>query len=245
MNKVYLSLIGLLLLGGGFWLGTTTLSKSDEPKDAEIVQRLEEDLSSVEGLMRLVPELRNSNGDFEIPNPTVDLQKFLNIRQSLLTIIEMSVTKANILKNPYTFSKNPHSPLKLSSNWNAHEVGFATDASTIPDFSNGGFGYVGKSFMNGIIAVKGTNDSFYTIPESAVYMSLMPTSLACVNRIMETSGLNGGTMMAVSYVLGGKNGEAYLIVNGCQNPAKTIIIENQQVLAPAASSYLGMQSAEQ
>jgi len=49
---------------------------------------------------------------------------------------------------------------------------------------------------------------------------------------METSGLNGGTMIATSYVLGKKNGEAYLIVQG------------EQVLAPGASSFLGMQWAE-
>ena len=61
---------------------------------------------------------------------------------------------------------------------------------------------------------------------------------------METSGLNGGTMITTSYVLGTKDGQAYLIVNGCQNTAKTVIIENQQVLAPGASSFLGMQWSE-
>jgi hypothetical protein len=62
---------------------------------------------------------------------------------------------------------------------------------------------------------------------------------------MEISGLNGGTMMAFSYVLGDKNGRAYLMVNGCQNTAKTITLMDKQVLAPAGSSYLGMQWAEE
>jgi len=92
--------------------------------------------------------------------------------------------------------------------------------------------YGGKSFLDGVVPVAGTNNSFYTVPGSAVYMNLMPTSIPCINRIMETSGLNGGTMIATSYVLGKKNGEAYLIVQG------------EQVLAPGASSFLGMQWAE-
>ena len=61
---------------------------------------------------------------------------------------------------------------------------------------------------------------------------------------METSGLNGGTMITTSYVLGTKTGQAYLIVNGCQNTAKTVTVGNQQLLAPGASSFLGMQWAE-
>jgi hypothetical protein len=62
---------------------------------------------------------------------------------------------------------------------------------------------------------------------------------------METSGMNGGTMLATSYVLGKKNGKAYLIVNGCQNTAKTVQVGDQQLLAPGASSFLGMQWAEE
>lgn len=72
-------------------------------------------------------------------------------------------------------------------------------------------------------------------------MNLMSTSLKSVNRIMETSGLNGGTMIATSYALGTKDGKAYLIVNGCQNTAKIVTVGNQRLLAPGASSYLGMQ----
>lgn len=61
---------------------------------------------------------------------------------------------------------------------------------------------------------------------------------------METSGLNGGTMLATSYVLGTKEGKAYLIVNGCQNTAKTVTVGDQQLLAPGAGSFLGVQWAE-
>jgi hypothetical protein len=230
-------LLGCVLLLGGVWVG-----KSGYFQDEISIKQLEEDLSSFEGLMRLIPQLKNKDGAFEIPNPNENLEQFLTVRQSLINIIESALVKANAKANPYTFSQKSYSPLKLSTNWLAAEVGFETDAQKIPDFSKGGFGYYGgKSFLSGVIPVKGTNNSFYTIPGSVVYMNLMSTSLKCVNRIMETSGLNGGTMIATSYALGTKDGKAYLIVNGCQNTAKIVTVGNQRLLAPGASSYLGMQ----
>jgi len=155
--------------------------------------------------MRLVPQLKNEQGKFEIPNPNVDLEKFLSVRQTLINIIESTLAKANNAANPYDFSTVPYTPLKLGTKWLAAEVGFVTDTKTIPDFSKGGFGYyAGKSFLAGVVPVKGTNESFYAVPGSVVYMNLMSTSIQCINRIMETSGLNGGTMIATSYVLGKK-----------------------------------------
>lgn len=244
MRRGYWSIVGLVLFAGAAWMGNMQLSKLNGPIGDEMVQRLEDDLSSPEGLMRLVPALKNVDGQFEIPDPNVDLQKYLDVRLALLNIIEMALVKANYQSDPYSFSRSPHTPLTLTSEWSAVEVGFVTDAQTVPDFSNGGFGFKGNSFLNGVVPVKGTNNSFYTVPGSAVYMNLMPTSLACVNRIMETSGLNGGTMMSTSFALGRKDGRAYLIVNGCQNTAKTITIGDQKVLAPGASSFLGMQIAK-
>lgn len=186
--------------------------------------------------------IKKQRGVFEIPNPNEDLEKFLTVRQSLINIIESALVKANAKANPYTFPEKSYSPLILPTNWLAAEVGFETDAKNIPDFSKGGFGYyAGKSFLDGVVPVKGTNNSFYTVPGSVVYMNLMSTSLKSMNRIMETSGLNGGTMIATSYALGTKDGKAYLIVNGCQNTAKIVTVGNQRLLAPGASSYLGMQ----
>ncbi|MBS0627490.1 MAG: hypothetical protein JSS09_04695 [Verrucomicrobia bacterium] len=236
MKKITLYLLGCCLLIGSIWIYVSKIPS---------LERIEEDLSSPEGLMKLIPQLKNERGLFEIPNPNEDLEKFLTVRQALINIIESALAKANTAADPYFFAKTPYVPLKLPSHWRAAEVGFVTDAKTIPDFSNGGFGYyAGKSFLEGVVPVKGTKESFYTVPGSAVYMNLMPTSLKCVNRIMETSGLNGGTMLATSYVLGRKNGQAYLIVNGCQNTAKTVTVNNEQLLAPGASSFLGMQWAE-
>lgn len=241
--KISSYLLGTLVLIGGILIGKSDYFRSYS--EHEKVSRLEEDLSSKEGLMRLIPELKNSEGVFEIPNPNTELEKFLTVRQALINIIESTLVKADVLSDPSIFSKTPYSPLKLPTHWLAAEVGFVTDADTIPDFSNGGFGfYKEKSFLNGVIPVKGTNNSFYTVPGSVVYMNLMPTRLKCVNRIMETSGLNGGTMLATSYVLGTKEGIAYLIVNGCQNTARTVHVNNEQLLAPGASSFLGMQWAE-
>ena len=243
MNKIVLFLSGVVLLLGGFWLGNSDYFAMNTEKN--MLSRLEEDLSSPEGLMRLIPQLKNGQGQFEIPSPNVDLEKFLSVRQNLINIIEATLAKANNAANPYDFSMVPYTPLKLGTHWLAAEVGFVTDTKTIPDFSQGGFGYyAGKSFLDGVVPVKGTNDSFYTVPGSVVYMNLMSTSIKCINRIMETSGLNGGTMIATSYVLGRKDGTAYLIVNGCQNTAKTVMVNNQQLLTPGASSFLGMQYIE-
>jgi len=230
-------LLGCVAVLSGIWIG-----KSGYFQEGPSINQIEEDLSSFEGLMRLIPQLKNKDGVFEIPNPNEDLETFLTVRQSLINIIESALVKANAKANPYAFSKNSYSPLKLPTNWLAAEVGFVTDAKVIPDFSKGGFGYyAGKSFLDGVTPVKGTNNSFYTVPGSVVYMNLMSTSLKSVNRIMETSGLNGGTMIATSYALGTKDGQAYLIVNGCQNTAKVVTVGNQRLLAPGASSFLGMQ----
>jgi hypothetical protein len=241
MGKTALFVIGCGLLIGGIWIG-----RSNSFPTIKLTRNVEDDLSSKEGLMKLIPQLRNASGNFQIPDPTHDLEKFLTVRQALINIIESALAQANTKANPYAFAYKSYTPLTLPKHWRAAEVGFVTDAKTVPDFSNGGFGYFGgKSFLDGVIPVAGTNDSFYTVPGSAVYMNLMPTSIACVNRIMETSGMNGGTMLATSYVLGKKNGKAYLIVNGCQNTAKTVQVGDQQLLAPGASSFLGMQWAEE
>lgn len=241
MKKVGMFLVCILLVVGGFWFGSCYVTQTTPLTSREELQKLKEDLSSPEGLMRMIPQLKNASGAFEIPNPNVDLETYLLVRQSLLNIIEMALTRANLLADPYAVEANAYTPLKLPTHWNATEVGFITDAKTIPNFSQGGFGYAGKSFLDGVMPVQGTNESFYTVPGSVVYMHIAPTSLSCVNRIMETSGLNGGTMISTSYVLGRKDGTAYLIVNGCQNTAKTITVNGQQVLAPGASSFLGMQ----
>lgn len=224
-----------LLLGVCFSVSASLLAQNNNPG---------EDLCSPEGLMKLVPQLKNSKGKFEIPNPKKDLKKFLFVHDTLINIIDIILAQTNSAANPYTFSSMAHPVFHFSPNWKAAEVGFVTDAKTIPDFSKGGFAYYGgKSFLQGIIPVKGTDNSFYTVPGSVVYIHLMPTSLQCVNRIMETSGLNGGTMIASSYALGNKKGEAYLVVNGCQNTAQTITMNNKQVLAPGGSAFLGMQWA--
>lgn len=245
MRKILLFIILCLLVIIGVFIEKSGYSPF-KLTAMNLLEKLEEDLTSPEGLIKLIPQLKNENGQFEIPDPTKDLQKFLNVRQALINIIESALSRANIATDPYSLARTPYTPLKLSTNWLAAEVGFVTDAKTIPDFSNGGFGYyAGKSFLNGVVPVKGTDDSFYTVPGSVVYMNLMSTNIKCINRIMETSGLNGGTMIATSYVLGRKNGNAYLIVNGCQNTAKTIMVNGEELLSPGASSFLGMQWAEE
>jgi hypothetical protein len=205
----------------------------------------EQDLSSPEGLMRLVPQLKGADGKFEIPNPKKDLPQFLAVHQALLNVIETVLTQAMTHADPYAVASIPWTPLTFSSNWRAAEVGFATDATHIPNFSKGGFAYYGgNSFLQGIIPVAGTNNSFYTVPGSVVYISPMPTLVKNVNRLMETSGLNAGTMIATSYILGDKDGKAWLIINGCQNSARLTKVSGTPVMAPGASSFLGIQWAD-
>jgi len=83
--------------------------------------------------------LRGPSGQFQIPDPNQDLEKFLTVRQTLINIIESALAKANNKANPYAFAHKRYTPLRLPTHWLAAEVGFVTDAHTIPDFSQGGW----------------------------------------------------------------------------------------------------------
>lgn len=69
-RKSFVYFIGSVLLFGGIWI--SQLGFSTRPA---LSVNAEDDLSSKEGLMRLVPQLKNKNGQFEIPSPIEDLEK--------------------------------------------------------------------------------------------------------------------------------------------------------------------------
>src|SRR5262245_12837731 len=52
-------------------------------------------LCSPEGLMRLIPQF-DVNGQFTIPDPNADLQKFLSAQQGLSNAIDMILAQENI-----------------------------------------------------------------------------------------------------------------------------------------------------
>src|SRR5271156_1179286 len=107
------------------------------PVAAKNQSSVERDLSSPDGLMRLVPQLKNANGQFAIPNPKTDLQSFLLVHQSLTNIIEMALAQANAKKNPYSIAGSNQISLTFPSSWRSAEVGVMTDGKTI-SFPDGG-----------------------------------------------------------------------------------------------------------
>lgn len=202
-----------------------------------------DDLCSPAGIAKLVPQMRDSNGQFQIPDPTKNLQKFLQAYSALRAVIATALAQAQMKADPYTVAKQKFRRLRFGKHWWAAEVGFVSKEGKTPDYSQKQFGdYGDTSFMDGIIPIKGTGGSFYSVPGQAVFISPMPTILKCVNMVMETSGHDSGTFITPSYALGSKQGKAFMLVNGCQNTAESIKINGKPaLLAPGGSSYLGIQ----
>src|SRR5258708_13556531 len=98
--------------------------------------------------MRLIPQF-NGNGQFTIPNPNTDLQKFLSVQQGLSNAIDMILAQENVSQNPSDVGSLPSRPLKFAINWLASEVGIQTDGTKLgsPD-SGGNFGrFLVQSFF--------------------------------------------------------------------------------------------------
>lgn len=204
------------------------------------------DLCSPEGIARLVPQMRGPKGRLQVPDPTKNLTKFLQAYSALRAVIATALTQAEMRANPYTVANQKFHRLRLGSHWWAAEVGFESDHGRTPDYTHKKFGdYGDKSFMDGIIPVKGTSGSFYAVPGDAVFIAPMPTLLKCVNLVMETSGHDSGTFITPSYALGSKSGKAFMFVNGCQNTATLTKLKGMPaLLSPGGSSYLGIQLAD-
>ena len=90
MKKGILCLLGCGLLFGGIWIG-----KSGYPQRLPSLAQLEDDLSSKEGLMRLIPQLKNKNGQFNAVLPVSEFKsKCLSIIDEVFsTHIERIVSK--------------------------------------------------------------------------------------------------------------------------------------------------------
>jgi hypothetical protein len=89
-----------------------------------------ESLCSPEGLMRLLPQF-DVNGQFTIPDPNADLQKFLSAHQGLSNAVDMILAQENTSQNPSDVGSLPSRPLVFASNWLSSEVGLQTDGTNL------------------------------------------------------------------------------------------------------------------
>src|SRR5262245_12860154 len=214
-------------------------------------------LCSPEGLMRLIPQL-DVNGQFTIPDPNTDLQKFLSAQQGLSNAIDMILAQENISQNPSTVGSLPSRPLIFASSWLSSEVGIQTDGTTLTSPESGGKfgGYRVKSFLTGLSPVPLSQGSIYAVNQSnPTYHALvypMPTSNPCVNRLVLAANNSTGSWPPPTYALGryqlDNNGLpmrdkpliTYLIVNICLDLGKPAVINRKTVLSPDAMIILAL-----
>lgn len=213
---------------------------------AEVTMSARDDLSSTEGLMRLIPQLRNAKGQFEIPNPRTDLQKFLLVHQSLTEVIETALVQANEKRDPYSISKEKQVPLSFLPNWRSAEIGVMTDGK-VASFPNEGHfsSYGGESFLKGITPMEGTDKVFYQVskPDGSVpaIVYAQSTALPCVNRLVLAAANTAGTWMHPSYALGTKDGKAFLIIDKCIDLGIAKTQNGISQLTPAAELFTAIQ----
>jgi hypothetical protein len=214
-------------------------------------------LCSPEGLMRLIPQF-NVNGQFTVPDPNSDLQKFLSAHQGLSNAIDMMIAQENISQNPTDVGSLPSRPLTFASNWLSSEVGIQTDGTNLNSPETGGKfgGYRVQSFLTGLTPVPLSQGSMYVIKQSnPTYQALvypMPTSHPCVNRLVLAAGNTTGFWPTPTYALGkyqlDGNGVpmhdkplvTYLIVNICLDLGTPAVINQQSVLRPNSLIFLAL-----
>jgi hypothetical protein len=212
-------------------------------------------LCSPEGLIQLIPQF-NVNGQFTVPDPNTDLQKFLSVHQGLSNAIDMILAQENISKNPSDVGSLPSRPLIFASNWLDSEVGIETDGTSISSIGAGGKfgGYRVQSFLTGLTPVPLSQGTMYVIKQSnptyQAFVYPMPTSHPCVNRLVLAAGNTTGFWPTPTYALGryqlDNNGLpmrdkpliAYLIVNICLDLGQSAIVNRQSVLRPNAMIIL-------
>jgi hypothetical protein len=216
---------------------------------AENRSNVEKDLSSLDGLMRLIPQLKNANGQFAIPNPKTDLQGFLLVHQSLTNIIETALAQASAKADPYAVAGGNQKSLTFPSSWRSAEVGVMTDGKTVSFPDDGNFaGYGGESFLSGMTVVPGTSGTFYQVakPDGKVpaLVYAQPTLIPCINRLVLAAADTAGTWLPPSYALGTKDGKAYLIVNKCIDLGLAVNQDGAQLLRPNGILFTAIQWAD-
>jgi hypothetical protein len=211
------------------------------------------DLCSTDGIAKLVPQLRDANGKFTIPNPNSDLASFVAAQRALSNVISVALTQAESKVDIESVANSIKDPVTFPQAWRSAEVGVGTDGNKIvyPEATNNDNAFTsfgGKSFINGITAVAGSKGNFFqvnrgdgTIP---ALVSPVPTLLPCVNRLILAQDSSAGTWMPPSYVLANSNGEAFLIVDLCVDLAQPKSLSGTEVLTPSAEIFIAMQWAD-
>ena len=211
--------------------------------------KVEQDLCSTDGLMRLIPQLKNAQGKFEIPNPKKELHKFLIVHQTLTNVIEMALTQSYLQGDPYQLAHSQQVSLNFSPSWRSAEIGVMTDGkmTSFPD-GDSFASYGGESFMNGVTPVDGTSKVFYKVakPDGTIpaLVYAQPTTLACVNRLVLAGANTAGTWIPPSYVLGTKEGKAYLIVDKCVDLGLVSSANGVKRLMPNGEVFVAIQWAD-
>jgi hypothetical protein len=204
-----------------------------------------ESFCSPEGLMTLIPSLRNVDGLFQIPDPSTDLQGFYRVHQSLTNAISVALIQSQVQVDPRQAALNTYEPLTFGPDWRSAEVGVNTSGRDT-DFSSA---YGGQSFLSGIVPVSDSGGIFYQVVNEtkgtvSSLVSPQPTTLPCVNRILLAEETSGGTWMPPSFALGPEGGEAYLIVDLCVDLANPGKAGGVSVLTPSASLFVAIQWAD-
>ena len=237
MNKMFAFLLALVM--------PTHICFASMPLPRNTAQ----DLCSTDGLMRLIPQLKNKEGKFEIPDPSLHPKAFLDIHTSLTNIIDMALIQASFSQNPYQESKTKRPPLKFNSAWRSAEVGLQTNGQTLSFPDNNKFAsYGGVSFMSGITPLKQGAGYYYSIhkPDGSIpaIIYIQPTVLPCVNRVDLAAANTVGSWLSPTYALGTVQGDAYLVVDKCLDLGHVITQQGNQYLAPNAILFSAMQWAD-
>lgn len=217
--------------------------------DAGSVSATGKNLCSTDGLMQLVPGLANSDGQFQVPNPTTDLDSFLKVQQGLTNAIDVQLVKASVEMTAQSAAENVRPAMTFQKDWRSAEIGVSTDGKTVSLPDGGVLGsYGGKSFLSGIEPVPGSSNAFFQVtkPDGSVsaLVSAVPTVLPCVNRLTLAAANTAGTWQAPTYALGDESGDAYLIIDSGVDLATSGEVNKQPILKPTAELFTAIQWAE-
>jgi len=217
--------------------------------DAGSVSATGNNLCSTDGLIQLIPELANSDGQFEIPNPTTDLDGFLKVQHGLTNAIDVQLVKASVEMTAQAAAENVRPAMTFQKEWRSAEIGVSTNGKTTTFPDGGALGsYGGQSFLSGIEPVPGSSNAFFQItkPDGSVraLVSAVPTVLPCVNRLALATTTTAGTWLPPTYALGDEDGNAYLMVDSSATLATSGEVNRQPVLRPTAALFTAIQWAD-
>lgn len=219
---------------------------SDGDDDRSAAQ--DERLCSPEGLMELVPELEGADGRFAIPDPTRDLEGFLDVQHGLTNAVEITLARTNAQADAGTVADDLPETMTFGNRWRSAEIGIETDGTTV-SFPDGDdlSSYGGPSFLNGVEPVEGTGGVFYAVEDDGQVPALVtaqPTTHPCVNRIELGAANTAGTWLPPSYALGRPGEETFLILDNCIDLATVRGSGDAARLGPTAELFIAIQWAD-